>query len=103
MNDFLEGIKKASEMTAISMTGRLRKTAYENGWDPSITRNMQVDFDEEEGFGVSFASEVADSAMNMEYGTEEIRPTAAIRKYNNSKHAEQAFMTHLKKNTRGLV
>jgi hypothetical protein len=103
VSDYLKAVKEAAELASYNMTARLRKSAYENGWSSDLTHNTVVTYTQEEGFGVVFDESVRQSAMDMEYGTEEIRPTAAIRKYQNSSHAEQSFMRHLKAKTKGLL
>lgn len=97
MGNFRKYVDSAAERTSISMTSRLRKYAINNGWNGKVTRNTQVAYRPDDGFVVEFADDVRDEAMNLEYGTETMRPTAAIRKYENSGHPEEAFIAHLRK------
>lgn len=103
MSDFLKATQEAAELASYNMTARLRKTAYEHGWNSDITRNTVVTYDQDNGYSVVFDDAVKHDAMNLEYGTETIRPTAVIRKYQNTGHAEKMFMRHLKEKTKGLL
>lgn len=103
VGNFRKYVDSAADRTSISMTSRLRKYAVTNGWNGKVARNTQVAYRPDEGFVVEFADDVREQAMNLEYGTETMRPTAAIRKYENSGHAEEAFIAHLRKEFGGFL
>lgn len=103
MTSLRDAVNRAATGASQTITTRLRDYAFEQGWSPNILSNMQVVYDANEGLGVEFSDEVREAALNLEYGTEKIRPTAAIRKYQNSGHAEQAIVKQLKRELGGLI
>ena len=78
------------------MTGQLRKEAKASGWPRHIVGNMGVIY-EDNRFQVHVHDRHFDEAQALEYGTEESRPTAAIRRAGNrTKEADNFFMDSLK-------
>jgi len=92
-----EAARKAAYQAGLYMTADVRHRAMEHGWHPEVASNTNIMYD-----GTQYKVEVHDDfesqAMDLEYGTETMRPTAVIRKYgNNTSQAEHAFMTVLEK------
>jgi glucose/arabinose dehydrogenase len=91
----LEATQKAKQDTARYMTAQLRKQAVHSGWDPEVASTLHVAHE-----GGKFTAKVhpdyADRAFVHEYGDENVKPTAAIRKFmNDPKHTNDAFMVTL--------
>ncbi len=83
------------------MTEDLRNRAMEAGWHPEVVRNLSVTFD-----GKKFTSEVhpdyLERAFEYEYGTEDIRATAVMRKFVSQHHdGEQSFVVNFHQNIEG--
>jgi hypothetical protein len=77
------------------MTSLLRQSALDHGWDSDVVSGLSVDHSDDK-FSVKVHSSVADRAFVHEYGSEQKRPTAAIRKFlNDSSFAEKAFIKRL--------
>jgi hypothetical protein len=91
----LEATQKATQDTARYMTSQLRSQAQQSGWDPEVASTLNV-VHENGKFQAKIPSSHADRAFVHEYGNENIKPTAAIRKFmNNPKNVEDAFMVTL--------
>ncbi len=86
---------KAHKDTAVAMTMELRQEALNAGWHPEVVSNMHVSH-EANGYKVNIHPDYADRAHVHEYGTEGVRPTAVIRKYNRPEAGSEAFMRSLK-------
>ena len=81
MNSVLKtAYSKLSEHTASQLTNQLRNHASENGWHPSVVANMHVTYDGSE-YKVKIHPDYVDRAFVHEYGNENKKPTAAIRKF----------------------
>jgi len=94
---------KAAHSTAEFMTGELRRSALEHGWHPDVVANMHVNYDGEE-FKVHVHPEYRDRAFVHEFGDENNRPTAVIRKYDNDGfNYSQVFHMHLSKHLGGIL
>lgn len=84
------------------MTVDLRHRALEAGWHPEVASNLHVTFD-----GKNFNSHVhpdyADRAFEHEFGTENKRGTAVLRKFASQHHdGERAFLLNLHSHMKGL-
>lgn len=95
MKKLLEATQKAKQDTARYMTAQLRKQAAQSGWDPEVASTLNIAHE-----GGKFTAKVhpdhADRAFVHEYGDENVKPTAAIRKFmNDPKHVNDAFMVTL--------
>ena len=88
IKNFKSALRAASHETANYMTGHLRAEAEASGWPENITRRMRIDG--------SFKVHVHDShkaeVHNLEYGTPDTQPTAAIRRFNNRTHESEKFL-----------
>lgn len=77
------------------MTAQLRRQALHSGWDADVANTLHVSHVDDK-FVVNIHPKHADRAFVHEYGDEDVKPTAAIRKFmNNPKNAEDAFMVTL--------
>lgn len=90
MKQILDSLDSAASLTARRLTSGLRRSAYQHGWSPEVTRNLSVNYDGK-GFGVSVPDEYRDQMMDFEYGNESRRPTAVIRKFKNHNIDSKAF------------
>jgi len=84
------------------MTVDLRHRAMEAGWHPEVVDNLHVKFD-----GKQFTSHVhpdyAERAFEHEFGTEEKRGTAVLRKFSSNHHdGERSFVLNFHKHIGGL-
>lgn len=97
MKSLKDAAAKAALDTAQFVTNSVRSSAQEHGWDAEVTSNTNILFNGEK-FNVEVHPDHYDQAMNLEYGTELIRPTAVLRKYDNkSEEAEDFFVEALYK------
>lgn len=79
------------------MTAELRMSALNNGWDANSAFGTNV-VHKENSFNLDIDSSVNTQVMNLEYGTEQSRPTAVFRKYgNNTSKIEKALISRLEK------
>lgn len=92
MKRYVEAAHKAAHDTARYMTADIRHSALEHGWHPDVVSNTKVHY-EEGKFNVKVHNGYGDDAFRHEFGDEENRPTAVVRKYANNTHqAQRAFL-----------
>lgn len=97
MKHIHSAVEQAAKQTSRYMTGQLRKEAKASGWPRHIQANMGVIYDDKR-FQVHVHDRHLDEAQRLEYGTEQERPTAAIRRSTNRhKEADNFFMGALQK------
>lgn len=90
-----KSLDKASADSARILTSQLRQSALQHGWDQDVVGGLSVDHSNDK-FSVKIHRSVADRAFIHEYGSEQKRPTATIRKFlNDSSFAERAFVKRL--------
>jgi len=88
-------IKNSSQETARLMSARVRSEAANSGWPEHIARSLHVTHGNS-GFETHVHDDHHAEAMNVEYGTPETRPNAAIRRSNNrTEQAESFFLKRL--------
>ena len=81
MNSVLKtAYSKLSQHTATRLTEELRNHASENGWHPHVVANMHVAYEGGE-YKVKVHPDYKDRAFVHEYGDENQKPTATIRKF----------------------
>lgn len=103
MKHVLNAIPQAAAEAARSMTYDLRESALEHGWHPAVANSIRVLHTGTE-FKVHVPAKYAAEAHKYEYGTEDRRPTAVIRKFNNRPEiAEKAILGSLNRITKGLL
>lgn len=101
MKKLLESVQKAKQDTAVYMTADVRNRALNDGWHPTVVSTLRVEHGKD-GFQTKVNTEHADAAFKHEFGDEDNRPSATIRKYANDTHASsQAFMVSLGKHFGG--
>jgi hypothetical protein len=80
-------IKAIEDATKVA-THSFRKHALQHGWDSDVVAHTHVKY-ENGKFGVHTHPDYQDRAFVHEYGTENVPPTAAIRKFfNRSENTE---------------
>jgi hypothetical protein len=99
VKQFTEAIHKAAADAAVHMTANLRASALEHGWDSDVVSHIRVNYGEGK-FSLDVHPEYKDRAFVHEYGNEQVRPTAVLRKFEHqvsgsSKIFNQRFSKHL--------
>lgn len=95
-------ISQASNDTAQFMTRQVRHRALNDGWDKDVVANLHV-VHENGKFSARVHPELADRAFVHEFGDENTRPNATLRKFSNdNKVTKSAFMANLNKRYGGL-
>ena len=93
MNSFQHidrALTSASIDTSRFLTARLRSETRASGWPDEVTRHMSVHFDGD--FHVHSHPSHKDQVHNLEYGTPDTQPTAAIRRFANRTHEAEKFL-----------
>jgi hypothetical protein len=83
VKDFSEALHKAAQDTAAYMTFDVRRSARSHGWQPHEVSSLRVRYSDG-NFNINAEGEHKEAALTKEYGTEQARPTAVIRKYSNN-------------------
>lgn len=96
MKSFIDSLDKASKDAARHMQRDLRRQARAHGWNSDVIKNTFVEYDGET-YKVKVPGSHADQAFVHEFGSPESRPTATIRKYDNSNGAERALYKSMSK------
>ena len=96
MKSFIDSLDKASKDAAKYMQRDLRRQARAHGWSSDVVKNTFVEYDGE-SYKVKVPGSHADQAFIHEFGSPGNRPTAAIRKYDNSNGAEKALYKSMSK------
>lgn len=92
MKSLKDAAAKAALDTAKFVTHEVRSSATDHGWDAEVSSNTNIVFDGK-SFNVAIHPDHYAQAMNHEYGTEQMRPTAVLRKYDSdTDDAEQFFV-----------
>ena len=84
-------VAKASRDTTHYMTAQLRTEAFNSGWPEHVARSLHVSHDEN-GFKANVHPDHLVEAQNLEYGTPDTQPNAAIRRFGNRTSESQAFL-----------
>jgi hypothetical protein len=101
--DILAAIEEAAKEAAAFMTVDLRDHQTADGWHPDVVNATDVMFQDKK-FSASIAPEVSDQAFIHEYGKEDAKPTATLRKYSqNDDAAQTALFTTLADKVSGLL
>ena len=79
--------------TAGHLTNHLRQRATSAGWPSHVVGGMRV-VHQDGKFQVELADHVHEKAMDLEYGTQQTPPNAAIRQFTNRMHdyADEFFV-----------
>jgi len=91
IDNFISAVHKSSHEAAQVMSSQLRSEARASGWPEHVVRNMHVKYDS--GKFTSHVHEAhAAEAGDLEYGTPNQRPTAAIRRASNRTQESEKFL-----------
>ena len=90
-------MKAASHETTRLMSALLRSEAQASGWPSDVSRTLRVSHGKN-GFEAHVSKRHYQSAMDLEYGTPNTQPTAAVRRFKNRQdEAEHFFVGRLEK------
>lgn len=91
-NPYESAVNAASRESARYMSALMRTEARASGWPEKVVRSIQVD----NSFNVRVSKEHHALAMNLEYGTPDTQPTAAMRRMaNRTSQVEHFFVRRL--------
>lgn len=91
-NPYENAIKKATRESARYMSALMRTEARASGWPEKVVRSITVD----NSFNVNVSKDHHSFAMNLEYGTPDTQPTAALRRMaNRTTQVEHFFVRRL--------
>ena len=97
MKRLVDAAQRATQDTARFMTMQLRHSALNNGWDSDVVDNIYV-VHKDGKFSTHVHPDYSDRAFVHEFGDENRRPTAVMRKYaNDPEISKQAFATSMSK------
>lgn len=86
-----------AEDTAKFITEDLKGLAGKHGWDAKSINGVSVNY-ENSTFSIDVDAAVKNDVSRLEYGTEDVPPTAVFRKYGaNTQEAEKFFIKNLEK------
>jgi hypothetical protein len=88
---FHSALKRASHETSQMMSTKLRHEARASGWPSHVVRNMRVSYGEA-GFETHVHDAHKAEADNLEYGTTNTQPTAAVRRFANRTDEAETFL-----------
>ena len=86
-----ESLNKASMETTRYMGAHLRSEARASGWPDNIVRNLHVRHSDG-AFTIHGNPTHKTEILNLEYGTPDTQPTAAMRRFNNRQQEAEKFM-----------
>ena len=97
LSKFNNAIKAASHETTRLMSAHLRSEAQASGWPSDVSRTLRVSHGSD-GFEVNVSKKHYETAMDLEYGTPDTQPTAAVRRFKNRQaESEHFFVNRLEK------
>jgi glycosidase len=103
MKDVRDALARAAHDTAAYVTADIRHTAAEHGWDPEVSSSLSVHYGED-GYNVTVPDHLKDRAFVHEFGDERNAPTAAMRKYSNSREiASKVLLKNIEKHLGGKL
>lgn len=86
-----DALNKASQETTRLLSARLRTEARKSGWSNDVVKSMTVVYGKD-GFTSHVSNRHYKTAQNLEYGTPDTQPTAAVRRFNNRTAEAQDFL-----------
>ena len=86
-----ESLNRASVETTRFMGAHLRSEARASGWPEKIVRNLHVRHSDG-AFTIHGNPTHKTEILNLEYGTPDTQPTAAMRRFNNRQQEAEKFM-----------
>lgn len=103
MKHIYNAIHTAANHSALYMEHELKTSAIQHGWHPSVAAGLHVDYEGGE-FKVSVDEDKHTQAHIHEYGDENTRPTAVIRKHGNDQRmGQKAFIASLERQLEGWL
>jgi len=97
LSKFSNALKAASHETTRLMSARLRSEAQASGWPSEVSRTLRVTHGKS-GFEAHVSKKHYEKALDLEYGTPDTQPTAAVRRFKNRQaEAEHFFLGRLEK------
>lgn len=92
---FLAKADTAITKTAVELTSLLRTNLMSGGWGLEASLSTSI-FYTGERFDYKFEGPNADEAMTLEFGSEDVRPTALVRKFlNKSQLIDRVYVSKL--------
>ena len=88
-----ESLTKASVETTRFMGAHLRSEARASGWPEKIVRNLHVRHSDG-AFTIHGNPTNKAEILNLEYGTPDTQPTAAMRRFNNRQQEAEKFLVN---------
>ena len=88
---FKEALNQASVDTTRLMSAHLRTETRASGWPEKIVRGMHVRYNQGK-FSVHSHPDHTAEVLNLEYGTPDTQPTAAIRRFKNRTQEAEHFL-----------
>jgi hypothetical protein len=86
-----DSLARATQDTTRFMSAHLRIEARKSGWPDDVVRHLSVRHSDGE-FTVHSHEDHRSTVMDLEYGTPNQRPTAAIRRFGNRTAASEKFL-----------
>ncbi len=100
---FENRLHNASRNAAQALTRDLRNYLVSLGWPPQAASAVSIDY-EMNDFKIDISGQYADDAKLFEYGSQVVRPTAAIRKFfNRSENIHDRYFSLVEKELGELV
>ena len=93
LSKFNNAIKAASQETTRLMSAHLRSEMQASGWPSNVSRNVRVAHGKD-GFNVHIPKKHYETVMDLEYGTPDTQPTAAIRRFKNRQRESEHFFVN---------
>ena len=88
-----DALHQASHETTRLLSAHLRTEARKSGWSEDVVGSMHVTYDKD-GFNSHVSKKHFDKARDLEYGTPNTQPTAAVRRFNNRTAEAQHFLVN---------
>lgn len=92
-NSINKAIQRASQETTRYLSAQLRSEARASGWPSDVSNSLYVSYGKN-GFSSHVAKKHYEKAMDLEYGTPDTQPTAALRRLNNRTEQASQFLVN---------
>lgn len=97
LSKFNDAVKAAGQETTRLMSARLRSEAQASGWPSHVSRSLRISHGKD-GFNIHIPKKHYETVMDLEYGTPDSQPTAAMRRFKNrQEESEHFFIGRLEK------
>jgi len=88
-----DALTKASHETTRFLSAHLRTEERKSGWSDDVVNSMHVSYSKD-GFASHVSKKHFAKAQDLEYGTPDTQPTAAVRRFNNRTAEAQHFLVN---------